>query len=68
MSNNSQFSVPIVDSDADAFTPSTHLPDHLMEYATLSKQLREKMTPVLKETLELMDKIALRSAALPQSQ
>ncbi len=43
------------------------LPDHLEQYQKISADLRHKMTPVMKAILELTDKTALRSAALPQS-
>lgn len=67
MSTPSQFSVPHEDSDANDFKPTTKLPEHLNQYAKISADLRSKMTPVMKAILELTDKTALRSAALPQS-
>ncbi len=67
MSKSSQFKVPVSDSDATNFKPVTKLPEHLDMYAKVSADLREKMTPVMKMILELTDKTALRSAALPQS-
>lgn len=67
MSKPTQFTVPHEDSDASTFTPSTKLPEELSRYAEMSINLREKMNPVMKALLELTDKTALRSAALPQS-
>ncbi len=67
MSKSTQFKVPHEDSDGNDFTPSTKLPEELTRYAKMSADLREKMTPVMKAILELTDKTALRSAALPQS-
>ncbi len=67
MSNSSQFNVPVQDSDANNFKPTTKLPEHLDKYANLSLRLRDKMTPVMKVLLELTDKTALRSAAMPQN-
>lgn len=67
MSTPSQFSVPHEDTDANDFKPVTKLPEHLSQYAKISIDLRNKMNPVMKAVLELTDKTALRSAALPQS-
>jgi hypothetical protein len=67
MSKSSQFKVPVQESDATNFKPVTKLPEHLDKYAHLSLKLREKMTPVMKILLELTDKTALRSAAMPQN-
>jgi hypothetical protein len=67
MLKSSQFNVPIQESDAANFTPVTKLPEHLDKYAHLSVKIREKMTPALKVLLELTDKTALRSAAMPQN-
>jgi hypothetical protein len=67
MSKSTQFTVPHEDSDTNNFVPSTKLPEELTRYAQMSIDLREKMTPVMKALLELTDKTALRSAALPQS-
>lgn len=67
MPKTTQFHVPHEDSDANNFTPSIKLPEQLTRYAQLSAELRHKMTPVMKALLELTDKTALRSAALPQS-
>ncbi|MEZ0209279.1 MAG: hypothetical protein ACAH17_03840 [Candidatus Paceibacterota bacterium] len=67
MSKSTQFTVPHENSDANNFTPSTHLPEELTRYAKMSVDLRTKMTPVMKILLELTDKTALRSAALPHS-
>lgn len=67
MSKSTQFQVPHEDSDASNFIPSTKLPEELSRYAQMSVNLRAKMDPVMKTILELTDKTALRSAALPQS-
>ena len=67
MEGSSHFSVPHQNSEEDTFKPSMKLPDHLEQYQKISADLRHKMTPVMKAILELTDKTALRSAALPQS-
>jgi hypothetical protein len=66
MEGSSHFSVPHQESDAANFSPLTKLPEHLDQYAKISSDLRNKMTPVMKAILELTDKTALRSAAMPQ--
>jgi hypothetical protein len=66
MEGSSHFKVPHQESDSVNFTPTTKLPEHLDQYAKISADLRNKMTPVMKAILELTDKTALRSAALPQ--
>lgn len=68
MSGSPHISVPHSDSDASNFTPITTLPETLNNYAHLSQELRETMTDGLKLALSLTDKMALRSAALPQGE
>lgn len=67
MSKASEFKVPVSSSDTSNFTPMTKLPQHLDEFAHLSLALRAKMTPIMQTLLELTDKTALRSAAIPQT-
>ena len=62
------FNVPQTDTDSGSFVPSTNLPAHLLEYGKMANDIRAKMTPVMQTILELTDKTALRSAALPQTQ
>lgn len=66
MAGSSHFNVPHADTDTNAFVPSTNLPAHLAEYEKIAISLRSKMTPVMQVALELTDRTALRSAALPQ--
>lgn len=68
MEGSSHFNVPRQETDAANFLPHTELPAHLAQYEKIAKTLRAQMTPVMKAVLELTDKTALRSAALPQSQ
>lgn len=68
MGGSSHFNVQRTDTDADNFLPLTKLPAHLAQYEKVATNLRAKMTPVMQAILELTDKTALRSAALPQSQ
>lgn len=67
MSKSFEFNVPTPDSDSSTFIPTMKLPEHLDQYAKISSGLRHKMDPVMKKILELTDKTALRSAALPQN-
>ena len=50
------------------YKPVTKLPEHLEGFAKKSQELRLKMTTVLKEATDLTDLMALRSAALPETQ
>ena len=63
--SSTEFKVPVQNSDAADYTPITTLPEHLEQYAKISADLREKMTPVMKMILELTDKSVLRCAARP---
>jgi hypothetical protein len=66
MAGSSQFKVPHTDTDSNAFVPVTNLPAHLVKYEKIAEDLRKHMTPVMRLALNLTDKTALRSAALPQ--
>lgn len=66
MEGSSHFNVPRQNTDAINFLPRTELPGHLAQYEKIAKNIRAKMTPVMQAILELTDKTALRSAALPQ--
>lgn len=68
MEGSSHFNVPRIETDALTFHPRTELPAHLAQYEKIANNLRANMTPVMKAVLELTDKTALRSAALPHSQ
>lgn len=68
MEGSSHFSVPRQGSDESDFMPILKLPEHLDELSNISKKLRAEMTPVMKAIIELTDKMALRSAALPHNQ
>lgn len=68
MAGSSHFNVPHTDTDTNAFVPSTKLPAHLAEYEKTARDLRAKMIPIMRTILELTDRTALRSAALPQSE
>lgn len=67
MEGTPHITVPHQESDSATFRPMTKLPEHLEQYNKISSELRMKMTPVMQAVLELTDKMALRSAALPQS-
>lgn len=67
MEGSSHFNVPKPETDAASFLPNEKLPEHLMEYQQIGKELRANMTPVMKAVLELMDKATLRPAALPET-
>lgn len=68
MGGSSHFKVPHTPTDAVEFLPITKLPDHLAKYEKTGKKLRANMTPMMQLALDFTDKIALRSAAMSQSQ
>jgi hypothetical protein len=66
MSGSPHINVPHVDTQASDFDPVTKLPSHLQEYKKIADETRHRMTPVMQSVLGLMDKVVLRTAAMPQ--
>jgi hypothetical protein len=67
MEGSSHFNVPHVDTQATSFEPIIKLPAHLDQYAKISADERNQMTSVMQAALSLMDKMVLRTTALPQA-
>jgi hypothetical protein len=66
MSGSPHINVPHADTQADDFDPVVKLPSHFQEYLKAADDSRAAMEPVLQQACALLDKIVLRTAALPQ--
>lgn len=56
------FNAPKPATNDKEFTPPKNLPEHLEEFAKISRESREKMSSPLSSILALTDLMALRSS------
>lgn len=64
MESSPIFNAPKPTTDEKGFVPIKNLPEHLEEYAHISREAREHMTSPLSSALVLTDLAVLRSAAV----
>lgn len=67
MGGNTHFKAQHRDTDSAEYVPVIKLPQDLARNADTALGMRETMSPELQTMLKLTDMMALRSAALPQS-